>query len=371
MNVDESILLNKSRLLRYKRKRLIDENLKLLKKKKAVRKAVKKKVVSDFYNVRLDRGRQSRKFKVKQNVYTVSFRPFPQKSDSGFVKRLLSDMLKEVKERMQCNPNDYLRLNLRHPSLDSEIWYEFTQSKNLNEATILNKVQAVQQSKKDFTITDGSAEFELFHVKYPQGSGGQKVRHLHANKEKFKKGKRSVLKIKNVGDHLCLPRAIAVARLHSQRPSDPLELPRWKKQWDRIKRNDILSPQQKKEALELMKKAHCDANLPCGPEEWNKLQEVLLPEYRLKIFQFKTVSSRLKLEAIYKGKGNGKCLNVLLDDEHYDTILSMPGLTENKYYCDYCDVGYSHIEDHRVKCPYLCSFCLGDTPCISDGSSIF
>lgn len=174
MNVDESILLNKSRLLRYKRKRLIDQNLKLLKKKKAVRKAVKKKVVSDFYNVRLDRGRQSRKFKVKQNVYTVSFRPFPQKSDSGFVKRLLSDMLKEVKERMQCNPNDYLRLNLRHPSLDSEIWYEFTQSKNLNEATILNKVQAVQQSKKDFTITDGSAEFELFHVKYPQGSGGQK-----------------------------------------------------------------------------------------------------------------------------------------------------------------------------------------------------
>ena len=116
----------------------------------------------------------------------------------------------------------------------------------MNEATILNKVQAVQQSKKDFTITDGSAEFELFHVKYPQGSGGQKVRHLHANKEKFKKGKRSVLKIKNVGDHLCLPRAIVVARLHSQRPSDPLELPRWKKQWDRIKRNDILSPQQKK-----------------------------------------------------------------------------------------------------------------------------
>lgn len=79
------------------------------------------------------------------------------------------------------------------------------QSKNLNEATILNKVQAVQQSKKDFTITDGSAEFELFYVKYPQGSGGQKVRHLHANKEKLKKGKRSVLKIENVGDHLCLP----------------------------------------------------------------------------------------------------------------------------------------------------------------------
>lgn len=53
------------------------------------------------------------------------------------MKRLLSDMLKQVKKRMQCNPNDYLRLNLRHPSLDSEIWYEFTQSKKLNEATVV------------------------------------------------------------------------------------------------------------------------------------------------------------------------------------------------------------------------------------------
>lgn len=108
-----------------------------------------------------------------------------------------------------------------------------------------------------------------------------------------------------------------------------------------------------------MKKAHCDPNIPCGPEEWNKLQEVLAPKFRLKIFQFKTGSTRLKLEPIYKGKGNGICLNVLFDDQHYDTILSMPGVTENKYYCDYCDVGYDHIEDHRVKCPHLCSFCLG------------
>lgn len=148
---------------------------------------------------------------MKKNVYTVGFRPFPKKSESGFVKRLLSDIVKQVKERMQYNPNDYLRLNLRHPSLDSEIWYEFTQCKNLNEATILDKVQAVQQSKKEFTITDGTVEFELFHVKYPQGSGGQYIKHLHTNKEKFKKGKTSELKIENLGDNLCLPRDIVVA----------------------------------------------------------------------------------------------------------------------------------------------------------------
>lgn len=48
----------------------------------------------------------------------------------------------------------------------------------------------------------------------------------------------------------------------------------------------------------------------------------------------------------------------------------MPGVVCKKYYCDYCDVGYSHIEDHRPKCPHRCSFCLGDSLCMADGSSI-
>jgi hypothetical protein len=31
------------------------------------------------------------------------------------------------------------------------VWLEFTQSKNLDEDKILNKIEAVQQSKKEFT----------------------------------------------------------------------------------------------------------------------------------------------------------------------------------------------------------------------------
>lgn len=76
-----------------------------------------------------------------------------------------------IKSKNVCNVIlTIIRLNIRHPSLESAIWYEFTQSKHLNEVKILNKIEAVQQSKKEFTITDGSAQFELLHVKYPQGS---------------------------------------------------------------------------------------------------------------------------------------------------------------------------------------------------------
>jgi hypothetical protein len=45
----------------------------------------------------------------------------------------------------------------------------------LDEDKILNKIEAVQQSKKEFLITDGGMEIDFFHVKYPEGSGGAQI----------------------------------------------------------------------------------------------------------------------------------------------------------------------------------------------------
>jgi hypothetical protein len=47
--------------------------------------------------------------------------------------------------------------------------------------------EGVQQSKKEFLLTDGATELDFFHVKYPEGSGGNRKKHLHLDKEKFKK----------------------------------------------------------------------------------------------------------------------------------------------------------------------------------------
>jgi uncharacterized protein (DUF736 family) len=56
---------------------------------------------------------------------------------------------------METSTNDYIRMNIDHPSLDSPVWLEFTQAKNLNEEKILTKIEAVQQSKKEFVHSDG------------------------------------------------------------------------------------------------------------------------------------------------------------------------------------------------------------------------
>ncbi|XP_061170747.1 uncharacterized protein LOC133180197 [Saccostrea echinata] len=328
----------------------------------------KPKPISQYYKVRLDSTRHSRKFKAQENKYNINFEEFPEEENKGFVRRLFRDMLKTVKYEMQCNPNDYLRLNIRHPSLKSEIWYEFTQCKHLNEEVILNKIEAVQQSKKDFKLGDGSMEFDMFHVKYPEGSGGNNTKHLMINKDTFLKGKKSIVQIDNPWDKMCLARAIVITRLHSEKPENPdLE---WEKRWKRMRIGDVRSNDQENQAKALMEQAGCDIHQSCGPEEWGKLQQVLYPQYRLKIFQIKSMSSKFSLEPIYKGNGQGISLNILLEDHHYHAILSMPGITGCQYYCDHCDVGYRNITDHRSKCPFRCDFCLSYPPCPKDGSQI-
>jgi hypothetical protein len=120
-----------------------------------------RKVISDFYNIRLNRTRNSRKFKSAQNVYNVSMKDLPQ-SSSSFIHRLFRDIVKNIKQKMEASPNDYLRVNIDHPSLDSPVWIEFTKSKNRDEDKILEKIQSVQQSKKEFLLTDGPPNWTFF-----------------------------------------------------------------------------------------------------------------------------------------------------------------------------------------------------------------
>ena len=151
------------------------------------------------------------------------------------------------------------------------------------------------------------------------------MKHLQVNKEIFKSGKQSIVRIMNE-DSMCLARAIVVARVHAQRPyGDSEDFPAWKKRWERIKRRDILSPQQRDQAVNLMEFSDCPLDRPCGPREWDKLQDALLPQFRLKVYEFKKGTPRLELLPLYKGKGDGICLNVSLDQGHY--YPRSPGLS--------------------------------------------
>ena len=55
----------------------------------------------------MERERHSRKFKVKQNVYKVNVKTLPFQDNSEGVRQLLKRILKDVKDQMECRPDDY------------------------------------------------------------------------------------------------------------------------------------------------------------------------------------------------------------------------------------------------------------------------
>jgi hypothetical protein len=142
-----------------------------------------RRVISQYYRINVNRTRQSRKFKAAQNVFNVSVKELPEKNPT-FVRRLFRDVIKNVKKKMEASPNDYLRVNIDHPSLDSPVWLEFTQSKNLDEDKILGKIEGVQQSKKEFLLTDGATELDLFSCQIPGGERWGQIQALTPGQKK-------------------------------------------------------------------------------------------------------------------------------------------------------------------------------------------
>ena len=57
-----------------------------------------------------------------------------------------------------------------------------TQNVCLNVKHLFYKIQQKKNSS-----SDGATELDFFHVKYPEGSGCTKMKHLHLDKEKFSK----------------------------------------------------------------------------------------------------------------------------------------------------------------------------------------
>jgi hypothetical protein len=68
-----------------------------------------------------------------------------------------------------------------------------------------------------------------------------------------------------------------------------------------MRKGDVRGVDQKQQALAPMEQAVCNISALCGPKEWSKIQQALVPDYYLKIFQFKVNTRRLQLEPLYKG----------------------------------------------------------------------
>mgnify|MGYP003347101480 CR=1 FL=1 len=132
---------------------------------------------------------------------------------------------------------------------------------------------------------------------------------------------------------MCLARAIVVVRTHA----DKIHTPEWKKLWKNIRQSD--RAKQRNEAEVLLKQAALPRDQGCGVAEMQKIQQVLAPEYTLKVHP-----QEIRGTLMFRGPTypHGKALHVYYHDQHFDAITTIAVFLGCSYYCEKCDKGFDH-----------------------------
>ena len=271
--------------------------------------------VRDYYHVQPRSKRKSRKFKTSGNVYDVTFKSY--KEPFEFTYRLFNDMVAQLYEEAGVSSNDKVRISITHPDLEFGIHIPFGNEVHISGETLLNEIEKVSQSNHKFKIHDGQIHVEMTHITMPEGSGGSRNMPFgsHINIENMTKVKKSMVKIDNANDSMCLARSIVVGMCKVNRTDDPA----WQKRWNLMRQSKKFV--QKQEAMDLLNSVGISHNQPCGVDEYKKIQQSLYPGYVIKIWPQFT-----KMELLFEHppiRDGSKVIHVYHHDRHYDCITSI------------------------------------------------
>jgi len=89
-------------------------------------------------------------------------------------------------------------------------------------------------------------------------------------------------------------------------------------------------------------------NLPndgCGIAEVQQI-EAFIENYCITIIDGTTIKSN---KFLYKGPKNKKFLYLLYTNSHFNVITSMPAFLGTSYYCNFCNIGYSNIQQNQFS----------------------
>ena len=104
---------------------------------------------------------------------------------------------------------------------------------------------------------------------------------------------------------------------------------------------------QTKEAVKLLDEAKIPHTKSCGIEEYKKIQSILAPKYLIKVHS-QYPKDGLIFPIQFKKKPETRVIHIYFNGvDHYDAITKVTGFLGASYYCEYCDVGYTHRGDHR------------------------
>jgi len=298
-----------------------------------------------FFTIEHTGKQKMPKYNTTGDSYRLKFKNMEHACD---VYEALHEAFETVVNIMKkdAQPNDLVGFYLNQPSImETPITLPYCRAHEINADSILHYIERVLQSHQEL-VFDDDLLIKFIKVSPPSGTGARRT--FHGNLEKRLEKMHCLVRIKNQ-DTLCCARALVVAKaivdedVHVNAIKFPI--PRAK--------NTI----QATRAAQLMS----DAGLPehtgaCEITELQKLQEVLTPQYQIKVW------CQEKFDSItFMGQKAGKVLHLYLHANHYDVITSITAFFNKIYWCETCNKGYDHRVDH--KCTDRCDRCLAEPAC--------
>ena len=293
-----------------------------------------------YYEISPPKERKSQKFGMKTMDYVVRFNNGLKDVDLLKSQERIHDifhhLLEDVTQGM--NPTDQVRFILHSDQLQTPIAIPFLPLEKLTTEKVLSHVEKVVQSNEEFRLND-TVTVNIIHVEMPRGSGKSRGKRSIVNIREYLKKKKSVVLINNKDD-FCLARALAVGIAKIEKDSRYKQI-----------RNSC-RPIQRQRALDLHQAANVPLR-PCGLNEVNLFQQYLTN------YQIVVVSGDHNNSIIYPpeppGTDEKPILALYYQNNHFDTITSLPGFLNRSSFCHKCHVAYSNTADH--VCPSMCGSC--------------
>ncbi|CAC5375852.1 unnamed protein product [Mytilus coruscus] len=295
------------------------------------RRMTKKDKPDRFYDLRVVSEREP-KFRTKSTTYKVTFKELEVRGLPQILKTLqllFQSLIKDMTEFMKTD--DLIRMSIQCPELDFPITIPFMKVAQLSAETMLREIERVLQLYEQFVL-DSSLEIEITHVDMPKGSGRKSCKFVDIGR--FLKDKKCIIQIQN-NDELCCARALVTAKANIDKHP----------KWESIRKGCKI---QQDMAIEL----HEKANIPlkaCDLEDIKQFQRAMND------CQIHVVSNEHFNGIIFQGPEAEKKIYLYHHNEHYDVIRSMPAFLNRSYYCNICQKGYQHKEEH--KCNNICTSC--------------
>ena len=330
---------------------------------------------SDHYSLQRVDKTHSKKFKTTADRYLVEVHDIPPQTDVSQALELLRNILRDISETIlgDIPDNDFIRITINSGLLDYSISIPFCLRGNFNIDRILDEVERVVQSQRDWLL-QGQFSITLYHVEMPRGGvSGMKMKgrgkYGVSKLYEYLKKKKSVVVIENRHDNLCMARAIVISKAALQLGIDSRQYRTIRRAEQRLEssKHGRMSL-QKKLALALQNEAGISGNLMAGLDEAVNFQNVLSKEgIELMIFSFNHLNS-----FIFRGRDIDNTdfkskIYIGLYDRHFCAITKINAFFESSYYCDICEYPYDSLARHH--CQHTCQNCLTRPICEEDGET--